>query len=176
MQLLNGNPWPELFGQCRRDAFHLEVRDSNAVANESEPFRRFLDGEPDDSEWFEPWARLVRETTGRGVKMTRVRVVTVPHADYQRWLLALSELNVAAGEDIRYLPRHSGGASSIPLDDFWLLDDVRAVFNLVNEEGSAAGAAALTVDPAVVRLCRGAKERLWQLATPYAEYVSGIGT
>lgn len=176
MQLLNGNPWPELFGQCRREAFHLEVRDSYAVAKESEPFRRFLDGEPDDNEWFEPWARLVRETTARGVKVTRVRVVTVPHADYQRWLLALSALNVAAGEDIRYLPRHSVDANSIPLDDFWLFDDARAVFNLVDEEGRAAGAAALTVDPAAVARCREVKERLWRLATPYADYVAAVST
>ncbi|NEW38194.1 hypothetical protein GV794_18645 [Nocardia cyriacigeorgica] len=174
MRLLNGNPWPELFGQCRREAFHLEVRDSYAVANESEPLRRFLDGEPDDHEWFEPWARLVRGTTARGVKVTRVRVVTVPHADYQKWLLALTELNVEAGEDIRYLPRHMVDAGEVPLDDFWLLDDDRVVYNLVNERGSAAGAAAMTVDPAVVGHCREVRERLWPLATPYADYISAV--
>lgn len=170
MQLLRGNPWPDLFGQCQREAFHLEVRDSYAVANESEPFRRFLDGEPDDNAWFEPWGRLVRETTSRGVRVTRVRVVTVPHVDYQRWMLELTALNTRAGEDIRYLPRHQAG--TVPLDDFWLLDDETVVFNLVDENGRAAGASALTTDPQIADQCRQVKQRLWPLATPYADYVA----
>lgn len=170
MQLLTGNPWPELFGQCQREAFHLEVRDSYAVPSESAPFRRFLDGEPDDNAWFESWGRLVGETTARGVRVTRVRVVTVPHSDYQRWLLALSTLNSEAGEDIRYLPRHLVDAEAVPLDDYWLFDDERVVFNLVNDDGRAAGCSALTVDPSTVARCRSVKEQLWSLATPYAEY------
>ncbi|MBF6181682.1 DUF6879 family protein [Nocardia otitidiscaviarum] len=168
MQLLRGNPWPDLFGQCHREAFHLEVRDTYAVPEESEPLRRFLNGEPDDNGWFEQWAQLMRKTTGRGVRVTRVRVVTVPHVDYQRWLLALAALNTAAGEDIRYLPRHLAG--TVPTDDFWLLDDARVVFNLVDENGRAAGAAASTTDPRIAEQCRQTKERLWQLATPYADY------
>ncbi|WP_062994149.1 DUF6879 family protein [Nocardia mikamii] len=168
MQLLHGDPWPDLFGQCQREAFHLEVRDTYAVPNESEPLRRFLNGEPDDNAWFESWGQLVRETTGRGVRVTRVRVVTVPHVDYQRWSLTFAALNTEAGEDIRYLPRHLAGA--VPADDFWLLDDERVVFNLVDENGRAAGASALTTDPWIVDRCRQVKTRLWQLATPYTEY------
>lgn len=175
MQLLTGDPWPELFGRCQREAFHLEVRDSYAVPSESEPFRRFLDGEPDDNAWFEPWGRLMRETTTRGVKVTRVRVVTEPHSDYHRWLLALSALNAQAGEDIRYLPRHLIDADAVPADDYWLFDD-RVVFNLVDEHGRAAGCSALSVDPATVARCRSVKERLWALATPYARYRSADTT
>ncbi|WP_433628370.1 DUF6879 family protein [Nocardia sp. CA-120079] len=172
MQLLRDNPWPDLFGRCQREAFHLEVRDTYAVPNESEALRRFLDGEPDDNAWFEPWGELVRATVGRGVAVTRVRVVSVPHVDYQRWLLALTALNAEAGEDIRYLPRQI--ARDVPADDFWLLDDERVVFNLVDENGRAAAASALTTDPRIVDLCRQVKERVWQLATPYAEYAVDI--
>nr|WP_245713511.1 DUF6879 family protein [Nocardia vaccinii] len=139
------------------------------MPNESEPLRRFLDGEPDDNLWFEPWGQLVRTTASRGVAVTRVRVVTVPHVDYQRWLLTLTALNAEAGEDIRYLPRHEAG--DVPLDDFWLLDDQRVVFNLVDENGRAVGASAMTIDPRIAEQCRQVKERLWKLATPYAEYV-----
>lgn len=173
MQLLTGNPWPELFGQCQRGAFHLEVKDTYAVANESEPLRRFLDGEPDDNAWFEPWGELVRETTRRGVQVTRVRVITVPHVDYQRWLLTLTALNIAAGEDIRYLPRHQVSGGQVPADDFWLLDDERVVFNLVDMNGRAAGASALTTDSRIAELCRTVQQNLWPLATPYRHYVAG---
>ncbi|WP_040775718.1 DUF6879 family protein [Nocardia pneumoniae] len=172
MRLLRENPWPDLFRSCQQEAFHLEVRDTYAVPNESEPLRRFLDGEPDDNSWFEPWGQLVRETTGRGVAVTRVRVVTVPHTDYQRWLLALTALNAEAGEDIRYLPRQFVSADQVPSDDFWLLDDARVFFNLVDENGRAVGATALTTDARIVEYCRNAKQRLWPLATPYTEYVA----
>ncbi|KAA8880438.1 hypothetical protein F3087_41475 [Nocardia colli] len=172
MQLLTGNPWPDLFAQCRREAFHLEVRDTYAVPNESEPLRRFLTGEPADNSWFEPWGQLVRETTSRGVLVARVRVVTAPHVDYQRWLLALTALNAAAGEDIRYLPRHEVQADQVPADDFWLLDDERVVFNLVDVNGRAAGVSALTADPRIVDHCRTVKRNLWPLATRYADYVA----
>ena len=40
--------------------------------------------------------------------MTRVRVVSEPHDDYTRFLLDLARINVAAGEDIRYLPARPG--------------------------------------------------------------------
>ncbi|WP_433663685.1 DUF6879 family protein [Nocardia sp. CA-128927] len=172
MQLLTGNPWPDLFGQCQREAFHLEVRDTYAVPNESEPLRRFLDGEPDDNAWFQPWGRLVQETTRRGVRVTRVRVVTVPHVDYQRWLLALTALNAEAGEDIRYIPRHQVSADQVPADDFWLLDDRRVVFNLVDINGRAAGVSALTTDPRVADFCSTVKQSLWPLAIPYRNYVA----
>ncbi|MFF0489943.1 DUF6879 family protein [Nocardia sp. NPDC004068] len=169
MELLRGNPWPDLFEECRREAFHLEVRDAYAVPDESEPFRKFLDGEPDDYVWFEPWLQLVKDTTARGVAVTRVRVVTVPHTDYTRFSLAVTGLNAGAGEDIRYLPRHDAG--DVPADDFWLLDDNRVVFNLVDENGRAADGAALTTDTGIVEHCRQIKQQLWSLATPYREYI-----
>ncbi|GAB0102412.1 hypothetical protein JMUB6875_13800 [Nocardia sp. JMUB6875] len=37
--------------------------------------------------------------------MQRVRVVTEPHTDYIRFAIAITAGNVAAGEDIRWLPR-----------------------------------------------------------------------
>jgi hypothetical protein len=169
VQLLQGNPWPELFGDCRREAFHLEVRDSYAVANESEPFQKFLDSEPDDYAWFEPWSQLVKNTTGQGVAVTRVRIVTVPHSDYTRFSLAVTDLNMRSGEDIRYLPRNEVG--EVPTDDFWLLDDNRVVFNLIDENGQAAEGAAMTTDAGIVEQCRKLKNKFWSLAVPYREYI-----
>nr|WP_253799468.1 DUF6879 family protein [Nocardia amikacinitolerans] len=101
--------------------------------------------------------------------MSRVRVVTVPHTDYHRWLLTLAELNAEAGESIRYVARHRAG--DVPPDDVWLLDDERAAFTLTDEEGRAVGGVAVTTDPRIVDYCRSVRLRLWPLATPYAEYV-----
>ncbi|MFC8530835.1 DUF6879 family protein [Nocardia sp. NPDC057227] len=101
--------WTALLGECRAEAFHLEVRNAYAVPTE--------------------------------------RVVTVPHTDYHRWLLSVTDSNTAAGEVIRYLPRHLAG--EVPPDDWWLIDNERVVYNLVGADGKPAG-----------------------LAIPYREYIS----
>ncbi|MGW4093875.1 DUF6879 family protein [Nocardia sp. NPDC004750] len=160
--------FPDLLRTCKREAFHLEVLDSYAEPNEHEPFRRFLADEPDDYAWFQPWTELVEKTTSRGVAVTRVRIVTEPHTDYTRFALAVAALNVRAGEDIRYLPRHHAG--EVPPDDYWLLDDETVVFSAFGESGGWSGAA--TTDPHIAAYCRGLRARFWPLATPFPEYVT----
>ncbi|MEU2040952.1 DUF6879 family protein [Nocardia niwae] len=160
--------FPDLLRTCKREAFHLEVLDTYAEPNEHEPFRRFLADEPDDYAWFQPWTELIQETTSRGVAVTRVRIVTEPHTDYTRFALAVAALNVRAGEDIRYLPRHHAG--EVPSDDYWLLDDETVVFSAFGESGGWSGAA--TTDPHIAAYCRGLRARFWPLATPFPEYVT----
>ncbi|WP_454199697.1 DUF6879 family protein [Nocardia sp. Marseille-Q1738] len=161
----------ELFEEARTSAFHLEVRDTYAEPEESEPFRRFLDGEPEPVGGYDKsdWLDLIATLTARGITMSRVRVVTVPHSDYHRWLLSVAGSSVEAGEDIRYVARHL--ADELPPDDWWLFDGARVAFNLVDHAGKPAEAA-VTTDPGIAAYCRRMKERLWTLATPYAEYVS----
>ncbi|MEU6187151.1 DUF6879 family protein [Nocardia sp. NPDC047038] len=160
--------FPDLLRTCKREAFHLEVLDTYAEPNEHEPFRRFLADEPDDYAWFQPWTELIQETTSRGVAVTRVRIVTEPHTDYTRFALAVAALNVRAGEDIRYLPRHHAG--EVPSDDYWLLDDETVVFSAFGESGGWSGAA--TTDPHIAAYCRGLRARFWPLATSFPEYVT----
>jgi hypothetical protein len=156
----------------------MEVRDSYAVPSESEPLRRFLSGQPrlnEPDESWQAWAELLQEATDRGVAVSRLRVVTVPHSDYQRWLLSETADNIEAGEDIRYLPRHLVDTDEIPRDDFWLFDDEKVAFNLISQDGKPAGAA-ITTDPGIVVYCQRVKKRLWPLSTPYAEYFDSAVT
>ena len=171
MELIKDAPWPELFGQSRKTAFHLEVRDSYAVPSESERFRRFLAGEPAKEYGKRDWAELIEETTARGVSVSRVRVVTVPHSDYHRWLLSITGGNIDAGEDIRYLPRHLVGSIEFPVDDFWIFDRQKVAFNLVDQSGKPAGAA-VTNDPRIVESCLTAQNRLWKESIPYRQYIA----
>ncbi len=89
MDLLRGEAFDDLFRTFKRTAFHLELKDSYHVPEEAAPFRLFLEGMQDDFAWHQPWLRLVREATAAGKRVTRVRVVTIPHSDYVRWGLAV---------------------------------------------------------------------------------------
>lgn len=172
MRIVHGPAGDDLFREAQREAFHLEVRDSYAVASESDGLRRYLDGEPDPTDYGQrPWAKFMRETTGRGVAVRRVRIVSVPHSDYQRWLLSITGSNIAAGEDIRYVARHLAG--QVPPDDWWLFDGDLVAFNLVNDAGQPAGMA-ITSDGGIAEYCRSVRDRLWSIATPYADYVGAV--
>ncbi|MFE9583074.1 DUF6879 family protein [Nocardia sp. NPDC006044] len=162
------NLWPALFAEAQRYAFHLEQRDSYAVPEETERIKRYLAGETPPVDTNRTWPDLIHNATGRGVIVSRVRVVTVPHTDYHRWLLSVTNVRVDDGEDIRYLPRHLAG--EVPPDDWWLFDATKVAYNLSTESGEPAGLA-ITTDPRIAEYCANVKERLWKLAIPYAEYV-----
>ncbi|NEW25778.1 DUF6879 family protein [Nocardia cyriacigeorgica] len=173
MEYRSNDCWLDLFERARTSLFHLEVRDSYAEPEESEPLRRFIEGEPDPNDGYDKsdWLDLITRLAARGVTMSRVRVVSVPHSDYQRWLFSVTGSSVDAGEDIRYIPRHT--VDDVPADDWWLIDDELVAFNLIDSAGRPAGAA-LTGDSGVVDYCRLVKQRLWSAAIPYAEYLAEV--
>ncbi|WP_330232168.1 hypothetical protein OHA40_06555 [Nocardia sp. NBC_00508] len=170
MLLTQGEAFNDLFGEVEREAFHLEVRD-DYYPPDYPPLVRFLADEPEDYEWFQPWLNHVRETTSRGVAVNRVRVVTVPHNDYTRYAKHVARLNVQAGEDVRYLPRHLIDSDELTTDDWWIFDDSVVAFTVFEpgENGRWAGGA-LTTDPRIVEYIRTVKERVWSLAVPLSEY------
>lgn len=172
MLLLRGEAFEGMFRSFERTAFHLEVRDVYHAYGEAEPFRLFLAGRPDDFAWQRPWLDLMREVTGSGRSVRRLRVTPVPHLDYTRWLLSISGFNVAAGEEIRWLPRPGAEGLPVAADDFWLFDDRRVVFTLFDRDGADVGGAA-TEDPVIVGHCARIRAALWAAGIPHDDYVNG---
>jgi hypothetical protein len=172
VRLLQGQAFDDIFRTFERSAFHLEVEDAYHTPDESEPFRKFLSGRPDDFVWHRPWLDLIRATTASGRRVERVRVVSVPHVDYTRWGLTVAPLNIAAGEDIRWLPRTRVEPGELTADDFWLIDDRRVVFTIFTPDGAFSGGAE-TVDSMIVERCVEVRKRAWSAAVPHAQYVRG---
>jgi hypothetical protein len=80
--------YAQFFRETRTSAVHLEIRNSYAVPDEYEPLVRWREtGEIVETEGGRAWCALMSETTGRGVTVARLPVVTVPHTEYTRWLL-----------------------------------------------------------------------------------------
>ncbi|GAB2718982.1 DUF6879 family protein [Nocardia thraciensis] len=169
MLLAQDKEFLELFYNADREAFHLETQDTYETPEESEPFRKFVENEPDDYEWFRPWLDHIRITTDRGVSVKRARIVTVPHTDYTLFAKAVARFNVEAGEDVRYLSRHLIEPDSLTADDWWLFDDAVLGFTVFEPSGRWAGAA-VTTDQNIVEYAKRVKSRVWSLATPLGEY------
>ncbi|MEV0399122.1 DUF6879 family protein [Actinoallomurus sp. NPDC050550] len=172
MGLMTPEQRNELLDTFAKDAFHLELRDDYRTAYEEGPVAKWLRGEPDDFAWMTPWLDRIRRTTQVGKTFRRVRVITEPLSDYIRWEHSVTHLNVGAGEDIRWLPRHLVPEwISFPADgnDWWLLDDRLVTVGHFDGDMRVLGSELVT-DPAVVADCIRIRDQLWSLAIPHREY------
>ena len=173
MQPLTAEEWAELLTSCRQSASHLEMRDSYAAEDEKNRLERFLaTGRRDHAAEYperREWLDLTRHVTGSGVRVRRARIVSEPVSDYIRFEWHGAEPTIEAGEDLRWLPRRLASGIALPGNDFWLLDEHRAMFNHFSGDGVPLGQE-ITDDPAVVELCRSAFEAVWKSAVPHHEY------
>jgi hypothetical protein len=155
----------------KHTAWRLEVRDNYADPDEAEDVRRFVAGEPTDESWMDDWLGLILRRTLDGQQIGRVRVVSEPWSDYTRFGLHLSRLNVAAGEDIRYLSRDRAKELELPEYDYWLLDSHKMCILRHDEHDVLLGADIIT-DPAVVVEHARYRDVARRYALPRAEYLS----
>jgi hypothetical protein len=150
LSLLLGDAFNDLFGSFDRTARRLEVRERYNLNHERESIRAFLEGGHDDLAWFAPWLDQIRRLTSEGKQFRRVRVVSVPLSDYNRWGLDIARHTSAAGEDIRYLDR--ARAQDLPDFDYWLFDDTRVARLHFDAEDRPLGAEIITVADTVKEL------------------------
>jgi len=166
-------PFGELLAGCERSAVHLEMRDAYAVTGEAERFAAWRDGHrlnpADHASWWRPWLSLVEETVARGVAVRRARIVSEPVSEYIRYEHSFTFTNVAAGEQVRWLPRRQASDLALPGNDFWLLDGRLIRWNHFTGDGGSAGQE-LSDDPASAKLCAEAFEAVWGRATPHDRY------
>jgi hypothetical protein len=165
--------FPELLGSATSTAIHLEMRDSYAVDYEKGPFADWRAGfrhDPADrASWWRPWLDLIQETVGRGVVVRRARIVSEPVSEYTRFLYDGTFTNVAAGEQVRWLPRRQASDIALPGNDFWLIDGRLIRWNHFTGDG-ASGGGEISEDPAAAKLCANAFETVWERATPHEDY------
>ena len=85
--------------------------------------------------------------------------------------LDVSPLNIEAGEDIRYLPRHLTEDIELPDEDFWLLDDDTLILSVFSADGRTGGFAREPA-PELLSECVAVRDQVWERAIPYAQYVA----
>ncbi|MEV3930340.1 DUF6879 family protein [Streptomyces sp. NPDC049944] len=163
----------DLIRSVRESAVHLEMRDGYGVDNEIEGFAAWQEGhrlDPDDrGSWWRPWLDLVQEVTAKGVVIRRARVVSEPVSDYIAFEHSGTFTNVAAGEQIRWLPRRSASDLALPGNDFWLFDGRLVQFNVFDGVGRWVHTDQ-TEDAAVAKLCASAFEAVWERGIPHEKY------
>ncbi|MEV6413827.1 DUF6879 family protein [Kribbella sp. NPDC051718] len=155
-------------------AYRQEVRDNYVDPDEVPDIKRFLAREPLDESWMDDWLGLILRRTLAGQRIHRVRIVTEPWSDYTRFGLNLSRLNVAAGEDIRYLSRDHADGLGLPEYDYWLLDSSKMCILRHDDQDVLLGADIVT-DPAVVVEHARYRDIAQRYALPRAAYLAQFG-
>ena len=158
-----------LFRAAEHSALHMELRDS------------YTPGDPDWLDWqagrrFHPaerwasWQGLVRQAVDRGVSVRRVRIVSEPVTDYIKFEYDVTAAhNLAAGEEVRWLPRQAAAGVLVPCSDFWVFDGQVVLWNHFAGDGSWVGEER-SDDPALAKQCVSSFEAAWERAIPHAEY------
>lgn len=160
-------PFSELIAATTRSAVHLETRDD--YTPDDPAFLEWKAGRPVSAPAGADWYDLVREHTDKGLRFRRARIVSEPLADYIRFEYDSTAFNIAAGEQVRWLPRSTAPGLLVPLADYWVFDDRLVRFGYFAGDGSFIRHE-LTDDPEVVRPCVDAFEQVWVRAIPHDRY------
>jgi len=175
LEALTEDRWAYLISSAEQSVLHLEMRDAYAVDDpEFADWKAGRAFDPADREaWWVPWWHgSIQAAVSRGVRVRRARIVSEPVSEYIRFEHDVTYTNVAAGEEVRWLPRRLASDIALPGNDFWLFDERLAVFNHFTGAGQAAGNEVCEV-PATLKLCADAFASVWERAVPHEDYRPG---
>lgn len=153
----------------KRSAWRWECQGTYREPGEKQPFELWREGRPDSS-FLNSWLDTVRGFRAEGRTFERVRMVTDPPAEYLRWQVSLTHLNVEAGEDIRWLSAADTRMLDGPPFDYYLLDDELVVLMEFDDNGVAG--ATVTDERADVEDAQRWRTVAWAHAMPHTQYMS----
>lgn len=166
-------PFAELLAQCTTSALHLETRDVYAVDEEDQDLKAWRAGElpteDDPTSWWGPFHDAIGAAVDRGVSVQRARVISTPATEYIRFEHACTPRNLAAGEDVRWLPRNQALGLVLPAHDFWLFDDRLIRWHHFSGDGAHLRDE-LDERQAIVKQTVAAFRAVWDRAVPHQEF------
>ncbi|MFC9430799.1 DUF6879 family protein [Streptomyces sp. NPDC056987] len=157
-----------LFADFEHTAWRLETRRGYATDRAGARYQAFMRGVEPAPEPDHPWNVNVRARAEQGGRFSRVRIFDEPPTAGQRFLMATAAGNVAAGEDIRVLPRAEAERLGLPGFDLWLFDSRVLVRMHIDDTDSTVGVELIENGPEVLDACR-ARDRAMPVALPTAE-------
>jgi hypothetical protein len=162
-------PFSELIAATSTSAVHLEMRDTYTPSDPS--FLAWQGGSPfDRTERERSWHRLVGGAVARGVSFRRARIVSEPVTPYIRFEYDVTEsTNLAAGEQVRWLPRRRASDLCLPGNDFWVFDGRIVRFGHFAGNGDFLDHE-WSEDSALVKHCATAFEAVWERAIDHTDY------
>jgi hypothetical protein len=117
------------------------------------------------------WLSMIREATREGRSFARVRAVSLPLSDYNRWSHVVARHNNEAGEDIRYLTRDLAKATGLPDHDYWLFDSRKLAIMQFDDDNRFLGSE-IVEDPSVIVQHNYWRDAAWHHAVRRDEFAT----
>ncbi len=92
-----------------------------------------------DDQGMKDWWDFIASKTNSEVKMERVRLIIEPLTEYTKRELIVHAKSKTFGDDIRTINEVTFNKLSIPLEDFWLIDEKLALIMKYSESGEYLG-------------------------------------
>lgn len=165
-QFITFDEFDSMFTTLKHSAWRLETRRRYASDETTPTYAEFARGDVVSWDLDDPWCTERRQQVALGKRFERVRIVDSPPTPGQRYLLDNARRNIAAGEDIRMLPRHQAGELRLPEADFWIFDS-RVVALLHFDDVDEMTGVELITNPVDVLRYVQAREAAWHHAAPY---------
>ena len=115
------------------------------------------------------WRVYIRELQQKGIPFQRVRMVSDPPTEYERWALDVTDWNISIGEDIRWIDQQAANDLGLPEYDFYVLDNDRVVVLKFDDEKALTGLEMID-DPAEVDQHRRWRDSAWHHAVQHHDY------
>lgn len=170
IERLAGEAWSRALRDFQHSAWRWEAQGVYREPEEQEPLRQFLAGQEPDLSFMHGWWATVEANVRAGKHYGRIRVLTEPLTDYLRFELSFTQQNVDAGEDIRVMPLDRARELDLLSEDFWLLDDALAAVMHFDRNGFCYADA--VTEPHEVRRFREIRDRAWENAVPFRDYLA----
>lgn len=121
--------------------FRFEGLQNYDVPHEAEMIRTWKEQGVVDVSGMRDWWNFIERKTKSGVRMQRVRLVTLPLSDYTEVELEIHKQSASHGDDIRITALTTELAEKIgsPIQDFWLIDDFVALAMQYDSNGKYLG-------------------------------------
>jgi hypothetical protein len=153
-----------------RTAFRLEHQ-REPLPGEQAAVEHWQQGKPMVPwEWppWRDWLDLAWRHTSAGSDISRVRLVDDPLTSYQQWAVHCTPWHERAGDHIRYLPRRTAEELGIPIQNWWLFDDVAVVL-------MSYGSAEVPLKTLVTHTAEIRKHQMWRdLALGHATMAEAV--
>lgn len=171
VQTIDLDEFSGLFGKFEHTAWRLESRRRYASDEANDNWRQFVETGRADWTFDNPYCKTIREQTGKGKRVERVRIVDQPPTMGQLYLLDNAKRNSAMGEDIRNLWRGDADRLRLPAEDFWLFDS-RLIALLRFDDDDQLTHAELITEPAEVVRCCMVRDAAWHHAVPWQKFMA----
>lgn len=153
---------------AKSSLFRLEALQEYDIARESGMVAAYKDHDVIDDSKMKDWWNFIERKVAAGVRMERVRAVSIPLSDYVEMELEIHRRSAEKGDVIRVIPMTDEVFEKLfDKKDFWLIDDITVLRMEYNSGGHYLG---FTVEENI-QPYMDAKRQLLQASIPIENFV-----